>query len=182
MSPTFQPRARFSRMNRYFMMEVRDSVSARLDFNRAIELDPGFAPAYFRRSYVHIAGKNFAKAQEDLETAVRLQPDVAQYAAQLAVFKFRIPDDRFYDPRQALSLATKACDLDPDENRCRLQAAILAELGQFSAAENVERKAVELAKNAGSDFSALYRERKMAPECEKLWQEMLAVPAPPTKK
>lgn len=183
--------AHYQRAN-FCFTEMRQSASALADYNRAIEnalrdyaraieIDPEFAPAYFRRSFVFVAGKEYQRALEDLETALRLKPDAAQSAAQLAVFRFRLPDDRYYDPRQARALATKACELEPDENRCRLLAAICAELGDFPAAEKWERQAVELAKVSRTDYSGRYRDKEaIAPRYEELWRAMLCMPPVPS--
>ena len=50
--------------------EDGDNESALKDFNKAIELDPNFAAAYYERSYCY--ENNFLKAKIDLDKAKSL--------------------------------------------------------------------------------------------------------------
>lgn len=65
-------------------LERGQKSQAMADFNRAIELDAAFAPAYRDRSRVYLALNDWDRAQVDAATAVELEPDDALNYVQLA--------------------------------------------------------------------------------------------------
>jgi stress-induced-phosphoprotein 1 len=51
-----------------------NQVQALQDINKAIELNPHYVKAYYRRSTIHINLKNGEKAKEDLQTVLKIDP------------------------------------------------------------------------------------------------------------
>jgi tetratricopeptide (TPR) repeat protein len=58
------------------------------DFNRALELDPKIAQAYFNRGLVWVYLGEDARAQKDFDECLRLKPDLrAQLESRLELAK-----------------------------------------------------------------------------------------------
>jgi tetratricopeptide (TPR) repeat protein len=54
--------------------QKQNSKEAIADFNRAIELNPRLAPAYGNRGFVRLLQGEDAKAQEDFDRCIKLDP------------------------------------------------------------------------------------------------------------
>ncbi len=57
--------------------ERKDYDKALADYNKAIELDPKFATAYYNRGFVDADKKDYDKALADYNKAIELDPKYA---------------------------------------------------------------------------------------------------------
>jgi tetratricopeptide (TPR) repeat protein len=127
--------------NRY-----KEAVDA---MTRAIELRQDNSGLARRRSergnaYFHLG--QFKGAQDDFVAAVRLgshDPDVLNNAAW---FRATCPDPAFRNGKEAVELASRACQLDKwkDADQIDTLAAAQAEAGNFADAEHYQLKAISL--------------------------------------
>ncbi len=89
--------------------QVGDWTGARAIFSRALELDPGFAPAYRARAAVYLALGDGPAALQDAQKAIMLAPeDPGAYALLGEVLR-----RAFHDPLQALDAYDAAIRRDP---------------------------------------------------------------------
>jgi len=123
---------------------------AREHFDVAIELDSGNAHAYANRGSLSLEMGQFQEALDDLNEAIRLDPDGALPFDTLnakAWLRATCRDERFRDGAEAVELATRACECSGWENAMILDtlAAAYAELGDFYQAVEWQTKAVQMA-------------------------------------
>ena len=83
--------------------------------------------------------------------ALRLQPDWSEALNRLAWALLIDPDPKKRDGKEALQLASRACELTRHQDPSTLNAlaAAYAELGQFAEAIQISDQAIALAKTAG---------------------------------
>ena len=72
-------------LGRYEAEYRHDLPLALADFNRAIQLDPKFAPAYLQRGQAYAASGDFKRALSDADQAVKLTPTDSQAWLQRAL-------------------------------------------------------------------------------------------------
>jgi tetratricopeptide (TPR) repeat protein len=97
------------------------------DFNQAIRLDPGYAPAYNNRSLVYKAQRQYDKAIADCDKAIQLRPNYMEGYRNRGMMYFIV-----HEPRKALADLEKSVELGGtiDQNyqtvarEARLQLAI----------------------------------------------------------
>ena len=114
----------------------REVDKALVDLSQAIRLDPELDRAYSYRSWVWYWQGNYRNALADYRKATQLDPKSADYQNALAWFLATCPDARYRSGREAIAVATKACQLSDWKNAAIIDtlACALAETGQFDAA------------------------------------------------
>ncbi len=123
-----------------------DPDEAIADFTEALRLDPKNGQAYCGRGHTWAAKGDYGKAVADLTEAQRLVPIDAHSLDALAWLRAWCVDERYRDGKQAVELATRACELTNWKNSSCLNtlAAAYAESGNFADALKWELKAQEL--------------------------------------
>jgi tetratricopeptide (TPR) repeat protein len=127
--------------NRY-----KEAVDA---MTRAIDLRHDNSGLARRRSergnaYFHLG--EFKRAQDDFVAAVRLGPHDPDVLNNAAWFRATCPDPAFRNGKEAVELASRACQLDKwkDADQIDTLAAAHAEAGNFAEAERYQLKAISL--------------------------------------
>ena len=127
----------------------------------------GFATAYNNRGNAWRVKKEYDKAIADYNEAIRLDPNFARAYHALARLWATCPEESFRDGKQAVELATRACELAEwkDANMLATLAAAYAEVGDFDKAVEWQEKAIQLYANAddrkkGEERLKLYKEKK----------------------
>ena len=128
----------------------QDVEKAVTHYSQALDLDPGFAPAWADLAIHYVALGDMGllprpeavrKAHEAAEKAVELDPKLVE--AYLALSNVRAIQD--WDWSGAFAALERALALEPANARViRLAAARAALLGQFDQALEIERRALEL--------------------------------------
>ena len=62
------------------------------DYNKAIDLDPAYAPAYYNRSRANVLIEEYDKAIKDCDEAIRLYPNFASVYLSKGKGKFKLAD------------------------------------------------------------------------------------------
>ena len=116
---------------------------------RAIKLrqdDRGLARRRSGRGNAYFHLGDFKRAQDDFVAAVRLDPRDADVLNNAAWFRATCPDASFRNGKEAVELASRACQLDKwkDADEIDTLAAAHAEAGNFAEAERYQLKALSL--------------------------------------
>lgn len=143
-----------------------DVEKAQLDYRRAINFTPKKNWDYTIRGHAHERLRNYAAAAADYNKAVELAPEDEEILNVLAWFRATCPEGPFRNGREAVRLATKACELSRWRNGDILDtlAAAEAEAGNFDAAAQRQEQAMK--RSAQEDWKemqerlALYRSRR----------------------
>ncbi|PYK72163.1 MAG: hypothetical protein DME44_05340 [Verrucomicrobia bacterium] len=127
--------------NRY--QEAVDAMTRAIDLRHD---DSGLARRRSERGNAYLHLGQFKRAQDDFVAAVRLgarDPDVLNNAAW---FRATCPDPAFRNGKEAVDLASRACQLDKwkDADQIDTLAAAHAEAGNFAEAERYQLKALSL--------------------------------------
>lgn len=87
-----------------------DPVAALADLDRAVELDPTYAPAYVNRSYVYNQLRQPQKALADAERAIQLDPGIpeAYFSRGVAHLQLGEREAAMAAFRQALALFSQS--------------------------------------------------------------------------
>ena len=127
--------------NRY-----KEAVDA---MTRAIDLQQDNSGLARRRSergnaYFHLG--QFKRAQDDFVAAVRIGPRDPDVLNNAAWFRATCPDPAFRNGKEAVELASRACQLDKwkDADQIDTLAAAHAEAGNFAEAERYQLKGLSL--------------------------------------
>ena len=128
------------------MGRYKEAVDA---MTRAIKLrqdDRGLARRRSGRGNAYFHLGDFKRAQDDFVAAVRLDPRDADVLNNVAWFRATCPDASFRNGKEAVELASRACQLDKwkDADEIDTLAAAHAEAGNFAEAERYQLKALSL--------------------------------------
>lgn len=105
-------------------------------WGKAIEIQPDLFRAYNNRAAAYVQLKQYGAAIADYDQTLELNPGFARAYDNYAWLLATAEEARFRDPRRAVSLAQKACDLTDNQNWSHLStlAAAYAEAGDFVSA------------------------------------------------
>ncbi len=114
------------------------------DFNQAIRFSPDFGCAYVGRGTAWLGMRDYDKALMDFEEAIRLDPKNADAFGWIAWLLVKCPTENICDPKRAIQMAWKACELTVGGSGWQLDALAAAhtEAGQFHEAEVYQRMAL----------------------------------------
>lgn len=117
------------------------------DYREAIERNPSYAPAYFGRANASVAKASYSQALADYRQAIRLDPQFAAAYDNLAWVLASAPLSDHRNGKQAVEMATKACELTDwkQADFVATLAAAYAETGNFADAIHWQKRAIELA-------------------------------------
>ena len=127
--------------------QLRQFDKALEDYNRAVELDPGNPQRITNRGDAYRSLGHWEQAANDYRQAVNLDSRFGRAFQSVAWLMSTCPDEQFRHPQLALRAAHKAVDLDGAQDYIYLDtlAAAFANSGQFDKAQNVIRRAIQLA-------------------------------------
>src|SRR5438105_7981931 len=131
----------YNRTNRY--QAAVDAMTRAIDLRQD---DRGLARRRSERGNAYFHLGQFKRAQDDFVAAVRLNPREPDILNNVAWFRATCPDTAFRDGKEAIELASRACQLDKwkDADEIDTLAAAHAEAGNFAEAERYQLKALSL--------------------------------------
>jgi len=146
---------------------AKNYAQAVVHFTKSIQQDDTDHYSYHRRGQAHDKLKDYAAASADLSRAVTLQPDNATYLNGLAWFLATTPSPVERDGAQAVTAATRACEITEFKDAVLLDtlAAAHAEAGDFEKARQHELDAWNLCgkDRKGEFYSRLFLYRTNSP-------------------
>ena len=124
--------------------KIDDAIA---DFSKALEVDPKYTDALENRAFAYLQKEDHSKAIADLEAAMKLNPNSFEAANDLAWLLATSPDAAIRDPKRALTLAQRACDLSKHQewNVLDTLAVVHAENGEFAQAKKWLEAALKVA-------------------------------------
>ena len=117
------------------------------DFSAALLIDDRYIDAYGNRSFAYRQLSRFTEAVTDLRTAMKKDPLDYKPVNDLAWMLATISEESVRNPKEAISLAKKACEMTQYENWNALDtlAAAYAAEGSFKKAQQWVATAIEKA-------------------------------------
>jgi tetratricopeptide (TPR) repeat protein len=114
------------------------------DQTRAIELDPGFALAYFNRGAARSAKHDLAGAKADLEASITANSQMATAYDALGWLLATAEQPAIRDGQRAVWASLRACELTRWNNATYLStlAAAYARNGEYAKAVESEQRAM----------------------------------------
>jgi tetratricopeptide (TPR) repeat protein len=122
-----------------------NQARAAADFEAALEIDPDELHALAGRGELRRLRGEYARAVDDLRHALRVNPDFTDACESLAWILAACPDGDLRDGEQAVALAKNAVHIRPTCDRLQALAAAYAEAGDFDAAKDAEKQALQVA-------------------------------------
>ncbi len=139
---------------------------AMADFDKALKVDPKHFWAYRNRAVAFWTARDYERALADFQHARRIKPEDAGIYDDLARFYIFHPDETRRDDKQAVKLATRACELSTWKNTEYIEtlASAYALRGDYEQAAKSAEKALKLAPESNKahyrSLIDLYRSRK----------------------
>lgn len=134
------------------------------DLNTCLHLNPGDVQALGWRADAYVSKGQYEKAVVDFQEALRLAPtNDAAARNELGWFRATCPEASFRSAKEAIELATKACELTSwgEASYVDTLAAAYAEAGEFDKAVSYERKAMALSDQAETSEGDANRRKRM---------------------
>jgi tetratricopeptide (TPR) repeat protein len=113
------------------------------DYSKAIEIRPRYAEAYNNRGFARTRTGDLGSAINDYTRALELNPFFVDAYNNKAWVLATCADRRYRDGGQAVRLAQKAVELKPDVVSLDTLAAAYAAVGNFDAAVDTQKKAIQ---------------------------------------
>jgi cell division protein FtsN/Flp pilus assembly protein TadD len=113
------------------------------DYNKALEIRPRYAEAYNNRGFARIQNGDLSNALNDYSRALKINPFFVDAYNNKAWVLATCADQRFRDGGQAVGLAQKAVKLKPDVVSLDTLAAAYAAVGNFDAAVETQKLAIQ---------------------------------------
>ena len=113
------------------------------DYNKALEIRPRYAEAYNNRGFARTQNGDLSNALNDYARALEINPFFVDAYNNKAWVLATCADQRFRDGGQAVRLAQKAVELKPDVASLDTLAAAYAAVGNFDAAIDTQKKAIQ---------------------------------------
>jgi tetratricopeptide (TPR) repeat protein len=171
----------------YLMQGKTDKAKKVLD--QAVEIDPLCADSHGNRAVVLVSLGQYDKAIDDLDEVVKVAPNSVRALRERAWILATCPDAKVRNGEQAVSSATRACELTDwkDPHSLSTLAAAHSESGQFEEAVKWQQKAIELLADKSPDkheySKVLDRYKANKPYYRLSLLEEMGVPIPrPTAK
>ena len=125
--------------NKGFLYEKRgDLKRAMLEYDKAVELQPNFARAYYRRALIHCRSGNFRKAEKEFKKAILMKPQAELLKGARGDVFFRLGMfEQAYRIYESLSEALPVNIVIKD-----YLGGIFLERGEYEKAEHVFRSAL----------------------------------------
>jgi cell division protein FtsN len=113
------------------------------DYSKALEIRPRYAEAYNNRGFARTQNGDLGNALNDYTRALEINPFFVDAYNNKAWVLATCADQRFRDGGQAVRLAQKAVELKPDVVSLDTLAAAYAAVGNFDAAVDTQKKAIQ---------------------------------------
>jgi cell division protein FtsN len=113
------------------------------DYDKAIEIRPRYAEAYNNRGFARTQLGDLDNALNDYARALKINPFFVDAYNNMAWVLATCVDRRFRDGGRAVRLAQKAVELKPDVVSLDTLAAAHAAAGNFDAAVDTQKKAIQ---------------------------------------
>lgn len=153
--------------------ELKQFDKAIADFSETIRLNRRYARAYLQRGSIYLRQRKFKQANKDYNAVVaeidQLEPEIRHSVLNsIAWLRATFLERSLRDGKQAVSEATRACELTEWKNQAYLDtlAAAYAEAGDFENAVKFQSQAIEPSAASGDQQAGmrkrleLYRKKK----------------------
>jgi tetratricopeptide (TPR) repeat protein len=138
------------------------------DYNQVFQLDPTNARAYSSRGVAYRKKGEFDKALKDFDDGIRLNPKDGIAFNNFALFRATCAKDSFRNGKEAVELATKACELTQWKSWFCIATlgAAYAEAGDFENAVKYQKQALSMFGTTGKNQNdeqqrlTLYEQKK----------------------
>lgn len=114
-----------------------------VDYDKSLEIRPRYAEAYNNRGFARTQRGDLRKALNDYTRALEINPFFVDAYNNKAWVLATCADQRFRNGGQAVRLAQKAMELKPDVGSLDTLAAAYAAVGNFDAAVDTQKKAIQ---------------------------------------